>query len=162
MSKVGKRPPKGGNGSNGGDGCFNLYEWSDFVGELGGYSYTGSNLDGVIGTFNTPVFDTPDVRAAGSGPVARLRGYYVTDPASGISTYTAAWYFIDQDDYLAYYAQFDSSGTQGVPVGGTGRWQNFRGYIGGGELLQGGGASSGSDGDSLPYIIYFTVCPAAS
>jgi len=137
--------------------CFKLYEWSNFVGELGGYNFTGSNLDsdGVIGSFNTPIFDDPTVL---DDPIARLRGSYITDTASGISTYTSAMYFVEQEEYLVYHLKFASSEVlspqnQGVVVGGTRRWFGYQGTIEGGEL---------SNPDHSHYVIEYIICPAVS
>lgn len=135
------------------DDCFSLYEWSNYVGELGGYNFTGSNFeDGIIGTFNTPVFYEPTTLG---DPIARLRGNYILDTASDIATYTATWYFVEDEDYLAYYLEFSTNVTtnQGVTVGGTGRWAGYEGYISGGEFLPDRSGSS-------RFVIKYTVCPS--
>jgi len=102
--------------------CNSFYEWSNFIGELGGYNYTGSyQQESNIGSFNTPLFDGP---ALDGKPVGRLLGSYLVDTVANFATFTAAAYFVDHGDYLVFYMAFPTRFGDGVglSLGGTGRW----------------------------------------
>jgi hypothetical protein len=145
--------------------CFQLYEYSDFLGVLYNTTYTGSQQpEPSIGQFNSPLFDNPGLEGP---PVAQLRGSYLVDVAAKYATYTSAAKFFDSDGgyFLAWSLGFSTASLstgKGVVVGGTGVFRNYLGSVRSEPVqarrLQTIAATETIDSEEVVFM--YTVCPS--
>ena len=135
-------------------GCRSLFEWVDFIGELDGKVYTGVSQVGLIGSSSTPIFDNEDLQGS---PVANLRGSAIVDERDLFATGTPSFYFYDDSNSLLTFLLGFSvaengngpEGNYGIPLGGTGEWSGFQGFIYNSRL---------TSRYETPYIVNYTIC----
>jgi hypothetical protein len=136
--------------------CRSLFEWVDFIGELDGKVYTGVSQVGLIGSSSTPVFDNEDLRGT---PVANLKGSFIVDERDRFATGTPSFYFFDDSNSILTFflgfsvAESDNGpeGNYGIPLGGTGEWSGYRGFIYSSRL---------TSRYQYPFIVNYTICSA--
>jgi hypothetical protein len=134
--------------------CRSLFEWVDFIGELDGKVYTGVSQVGLIGSSSTPIFDNEDLQGS---PIANLRGSAIVDERDLFATGTPSFYFYDDSNSLLTFLLGFSvaengngpEGNYGIPLGGTGEWSGFQGFIYNSRL---------TSRYETPYIVNYTIC----
>jgi hypothetical protein len=136
--------------------CRSLFEWVDFIGEIDGKVYTGVSQVGLIGSSSTPVFDNPGLLG---NPIANLRGSGIVDERDMFVTGTPSFYFYDDSgSILTFFLGFSAAesdsgpeGNYGIPLGGTGEWSGYAGFIYNSRL---------TSRYESPYIVNYTMCSA--